>query len=92
MAVLGYDGKPIAGAQGVFISLRERLDKKDPSITKETFIQLKNDLEAFRGKHASAGFMDKFPIEGPSGRLGFPPITTSEALALISKVRMAIGA
>lgn len=89
--VIGFDGKAMGGWQGVFIALREKYEKKDPSITKETFVQLKNDLDAFRQKHSSAGFMDKFPIEGPSGRLGIPPITTAEALAMISKVRMAIG-
>ncbi|MGR3318763.1 MAG: hypothetical protein ACUZ8O_09825 [Candidatus Anammoxibacter sp.] len=84
----GYDGKAISGYQGVFISLREKFEKGDSSVNKGTFTQLKSDLEAFREKNATAGFMDKNPITGASASLGFPPISTAEALALLSKVKM----
>jgi len=85
---LGYDGKELVGYQDVFISIREKFEKNDPSVTKQTILQLKSDLETFREKNASGGFMDKFTIEGASTKLGFPPITTSESLALLAKVKM----
>lgn len=88
MTVKGYDGKAIAGWQGVFIALREKFEQKAPGVTKEMFFQLQKDLEAFREKHASAGFMDKNPIEGTSKQLGFPPISNSEAMALNTKIKL----
>ena len=86
--VTGYDGNAIGGYQGVFIALREKFEKGNSSVTKGTFTQLKADLEAFREKNATAGFMDKNPISGSSASLGFPPISNAEALALSSKVKM----
>ena len=88
MTVKGYDGQAIGGWQGIFIALREKFEKKDPGVTKETFIQLQKDLEAFRERHATAGVMDKNPIEGVSKKFGFPPISNSEAMALNTKVKL----
>ena len=57
------------------------------------FIQRIKPLYFLSEKEVSAyaflkGFMDKFSIEGGSAKLGFPPITTSESLALLAKVKM----
>lgn len=85
-----YGGKPFTGFQAVFIALRERFEGDDPNVTRETFIQLQKDLDEFRAKYATAGFMEKHPLGGPSARLGFPPISTAEALAITSKIRMTL--
>ncbi len=86
MAV-GYDGKEIGGYMGVFIDLQEKLKAGDQGVTKETFVQLLADVDTFRDAHCTAGFGEKFPIEGASASLGFPDITPSEAQAIFAKIK-----
>lgn len=87
---IGYDGKPIGGYMGIYFDLVEKYKAGDTSVTKETFVQLKKDLEDFREKHTTAAFGQKSPIEGKSRGLGFPNITASEAQALLAKIKNTI--
>ncbi len=87
MAV-GYDGKPITGYMGVYLDMMEKFKANDPSVTKDTFVQLSKDLEAFRDKNGSLGFGQKAAIEGASASLGFPDITPSEAQAMLAKMKI----
>lgn len=89
MAV-GYDGKPISGYMGVYIDVNSKYEANDPSVTKDTFVQLQKDLEEFRDKNGALGFGQKASIEGPSASLGFPPITPAEAQALLAKIKINI--
>ncbi|MCF6153964.1 MAG: hypothetical protein E3K36_01675 [Candidatus Brocadia sp.] len=89
MAV-GYDGAQLGGYMGVLDNLIDRYRKNDPIITKEVFQQLCNDLRATRAKYPNVSFGEKFPIEGKSCSLGFPPMTEVQFLALESKIKMQI--
>lgn len=86
----GYDGKPIGGYMGVYLSIVERYKANDPNVTKETFVQLCADLMDFREKHACDAFGQRSPIEGKNASLGFPNITASEAQALLTKIKTTI--
>ncbi|MFN3533533.1 MAG: hypothetical protein ACK41Q_13650 [Candidatus Brocadia sp.] len=87
---IGYDGTQLGGYMGVLDNLIERYRKNDPAVTKEVFQQLYNDLRATRSKHPNASFEEKFPLEGKSSILGFPPMTEVQFMALESKIKMQI--
>jgi len=75
---------------GVYGDLVEKYNARDASVTKNTFIQLVKDLEAFMDAHETDGFGSKSSIEGKSASLGFPKITTSEAQALRTKIKTTV--